>query len=64
MKIDSYTLFGRWPYWEIKTKTAEDMLFLNPHVQLAKITTAEISDEAKRAILGGNMARILGLEAS
>ena len=41
-----------------------DMLFLNPHVQLAKITTAELSDEAKRAILGGNMARMLRLEAN
>ncbi len=36
MKIDSYTLFGRWPYWEIKTKTAEDMLSLMDKYEIDK----------------------------
>jgi uncharacterized protein len=38
-----------------------DLPLLNPHVQLAKVTGARIDDDAKRMILGGNMARILGL---
>ena len=36
MRIDSYTLFGRWPYWEIKTKTAEDMLSLMDEYEIDK----------------------------
>lgn len=36
MRIDSYTLFGRWPYWEIKTKTAEDMLSLMDEYEIEK----------------------------
>ena len=36
-----------------------DMLFLNPHVALAKITGAELGEEDKGLILGGNMERIL-----
>lgn len=39
-----------------------DMPLLNPITQLAKIKTANISEEAKRLILGGNMRRILKLE--
>ena len=38
-----------------------DMPLLDPHTQLAKVRGAEISDEAKAAILGGNLARLLGL---
>lgn len=38
-----------------------DMPLLDPHVQVAKITGAKISTEAKQLILGGNMARLLGL---
>ena len=38
-----------------------DMPLLDPHVQVAKITGAKISAEAKQLILGGNMARLLGL---
>ena len=38
-----------------------DMPALNPWVQRAKVEGAEISDEAKRLILGGNVQRILGL---
>jgi predicted TIM-barrel fold metal-dependent hydrolase len=38
-----------------------DMPLLEPFSQLAKVTTAEISQEAKELILGGNMARLLGL---
>jgi predicted TIM-barrel fold metal-dependent hydrolase len=38
-----------------------DMPLLDPHTQKAKVAGAEISDEAKRLILGGNVARILGL---
>jgi predicted TIM-barrel fold metal-dependent hydrolase len=46
---------------------AEKILFgtdsplLDPHTQLAKVTGAAISEEAKALILGGNMARIIGL---
>lgn len=40
-----------------------DMPFLNPHVQLARITGAEINPEAKELILGGNMVRLLGLQS-
>jgi predicted TIM-barrel fold metal-dependent hydrolase len=38
-----------------------DMPLLDPHTQLAKVTGANISAEAKRLILGGNVARLLGL---
>lgn len=38
-----------------------DMPLLDPHTQKAKVTGAEISEEAKSLILGGNTARILGL---
>jgi uncharacterized protein len=38
-----------------------DLPLLNPHVQLAKVVGARIDDDAKRKILGGNMARLLGL---
>lgn len=39
-----------------------DMPLLDPHTQLAKVTGADISDDAKRAILGGNLVRLLGLK--
>ena len=39
-----------------------DLPLLDPHVQLAKITGARISSQAKRLILGENMSRLLGLE--
>lgn len=38
-----------------------DMPLLDPHTQRAKIDGADISDEAKALILGGNLQRILGL---
>jgi predicted TIM-barrel fold metal-dependent hydrolase len=38
-----------------------DMPLLDPHTQLAKVTGANISEQAKRAILGGNLVRLLGL---
>ncbi len=38
-----------------------DMPLLDPHTQKAKVTGAEINDDAKSLILGGNTARILGL---
>ncbi len=38
-----------------------DMPLLDPYVQLAKVQGAEIDDEAKRLILGGNLERLLGL---
>lgn len=38
-----------------------DMPALDPWVQRAKVDGAEISDEAKQLILGGNVQRILGL---
>jgi len=38
-----------------------DMPLLDPHTQLAKVMGADISDEAKRMILGGNLAGLLGL---
>jgi len=38
-----------------------DMPLLDPWVQHAKVAHAEITHEAKRAILGGNAARLLGL---
>jgi len=38
-----------------------DIPLLDPWTQLAKVTGAEISDEAKALILGGNMARLLRL---
>jgi predicted TIM-barrel fold metal-dependent hydrolase len=37
-----------------------DMPLLDPHTQKAKVTGAQISDEARRLILGGNVERILG----
>ncbi len=37
-----------------------DMPLLDPHTQKAKVTGAEISDEARRLILGGNVERLLG----
>ena len=39
-----------------------DMPLLDPWTQLGKIRHAEISKEAKSLILGGNMARLLGLD--
>ncbi len=38
-----------------------DMPLLDPHTQLAKVTGAEIDDQAKAAICGENMAHLLGL---
>ena len=38
-----------------------DIPLLDPWVQRAKVEGAEISDEAKALILGGNMQRLLGL---
>jgi predicted TIM-barrel fold metal-dependent hydrolase len=38
-----------------------DMPLLDPHTQLAKVTGAMIGDEARKLILGGNLARLLGL---
>ena len=38
-----------------------DMPALDPWVQRAKVEGAEISDDAKRLIMGGNIQRILGL---
>lgn len=38
-----------------------DMPLLDPHTQLAKVAGANISEQAKRAILGGNLAGLLGL---
>ncbi|MFV2068149.1 MAG: amidohydrolase family protein [Pirellulales bacterium] len=39
-----------------------DMPLLDPHTQLAKVSGADISDQAKARILGGNLAELLGLE--
>lgn len=39
-----------------------DMPLLDPHTQLAKVKGADISEEAKQAILGGNLVRLLGLK--
>ncbi len=39
-----------------------DMPLLDPHTQLAKVRGAEISDEDKAKILGGNLVRLLGLK--
>ncbi len=38
-----------------------DMPLLDPFTQLAKVTGADLDDRAKALILGGNLARILGL---
>jgi uncharacterized protein len=38
-----------------------DMPLLDPYTQLAKVTGADISNEAKQAILGDNLAGLLGL---
>jgi hypothetical protein len=38
-----------------------DMPLLDPYCQMAKVTGAELSDEAKNLILGGNHVRMLGL---
>ncbi|MBN1342290.1 MAG: amidohydrolase family protein [Phycisphaerae bacterium] len=38
-----------------------DMPLLDPYTQLAKVTGAIVTDEAKALILGGNYQRILGL---
>ena len=38
-----------------------DMPLLDPHVQLAKIRGADIDEEAKAKILGGNLAALLDL---
>ncbi len=38
-----------------------DQPLMDPRPQIGKIITADISDEAKRLVLGGNARRILGL---
>ncbi len=38
-----------------------DIPVMDPRAQIGKIITAEISDEAKRQVLGGNASRLLGL---
>ena len=38
-----------------------DMPALDPWVQRAKVEGAEITEEAKRLIMGGNVERLLGL---
>ena len=38
-----------------------DIPIMDPRAQIGKIITAEISDEAKRQVLGGNASRLLGL---
>ena len=38
-----------------------DIPVMDPRAQIGKIITAEISDEAKRQVLGGNARRLLGL---
>jgi len=38
-----------------------DMPLLDPHTQLAKVTGAAISQDAKAMILGGNLVRLLGI---
>lgn len=38
-----------------------DMPLLDPYTQMGKVTGAQISDEAKRLILGGNLVRLLEL---
>ena len=39
-----------------------DMPLIEPRHQIAKITTADLSDQAKRKILGLNAMRILGID--
>jgi len=39
-----------------------DMPLLDPHTQFAKVSGADINDQAKALILGGNLARLLELE--
>lgn len=39
-----------------------DMPLLDPHTQVAKVRGAEISEEDKAKILGGNLVRLLGLK--
>ena len=38
-----------------------DIPIMDPRAQIGKIITAEISDEAKRQVLGGNASRLLGI---
>jgi predicted TIM-barrel fold metal-dependent hydrolase len=38
-----------------------DIPLMDPRSQLGKIITADISDEAKRLVLGGNASRLLGI---
>ncbi len=38
-----------------------DSPLLDPHAQLARVTGAELTDEQRALILGGNLARLLGL---
>ena len=40
-----------------------DTPLLDPHTQLARVTGAELTGSDRDLILGGNMARLLGLEA-
>ena len=39
-----------------------DIPLMDPRVQLGKILTADISEDAKRSVIGGNAVRLLGLE--
>jgi uncharacterized protein len=41
-----------------------DMPLLEPEVQIQKVYAAEIDDETRRLILGGNAARLFGLEVT
>ena len=38
-----------------------DIALMDPRAQLGKIITADISEEAKRMVCGGNAARLLGI---
>jgi len=38
-----------------------DIALMDPRAQLGKIITADISEDAKRLVCGGNAARLLGI---